>query len=177
MRNQLAFEQPIKGYEGKYKIDRNGNVFSLLGKSEIRKLKPGLSGKNYYTVSLLREGHQRTHTIHRLLAEAFIPNPNSYSQINHINGIKTDNRLENLEWCSPSYNISHSYKYLTRKSLDKPEHSHKSWKRRLEPEQALEIYKMKGIILQRDLAARFKVSKSCIELIHSGRTWKWLTKS
>jgi hypothetical protein len=55
-----------------------------------------------------KEGVIRSFSIHRLLAEHFIPNPNNYPEVNHKNGIKTDNRLENLEWCTHSYNCKHA---------------------------------------------------------------------
>lgn len=72
-------------------------------------LKPDLSNNGYFRVSLCNEKvkHKKL-LVHRLVAEAFIPNPDNLPQINHINKNKRDNRMENLEWCSPLYNLNYS---------------------------------------------------------------------
>ena len=88
----------IEGYES-YEISSLGRV---RGKDKI--LKNQLAGAGYYMVSLYNKG-KRSHTIHRLLGEAFIPNPLNLSDIDHINRIRTDNRLENLRWVSRSDNL------------------------------------------------------------------------
>lgn len=108
----------IKGFEGIYQVSSFGNVRSYhkrggqhryyISKSPIL-LSGVLWSNGYYFVTLRNNGIIRPQSIHRLVADAFLPNPNNYSDVNHKNGIKTDNRVENLEWCTRSYNIKHSF--------------------------------------------------------------------
>lgn len=95
----------IKGYEDLYQISNMGNVRSLnysrTGKTEI--LRPG-SDRGYLCVGLCKNGKAKTYRVHRLVAQAFIPNPDELPCINHIDEDKTNNRVENLEWCDHAYN-------------------------------------------------------------------------
>ena len=88
-----------------YRIDKMGNVFNSSG----LKLKPSVSNKGYLRVSLSNNNvkHKRF-LVHRLVAETFISNPNNYPQVNHKDEDKTNNCVENLEWCSPLYNLNYS---------------------------------------------------------------------
>ncbi|MDY6419359.1 MAG: HNH endonuclease [Succinivibrio dextrinosolvens] len=86
-----------------YQISDDGRVWS---KKSNKWLKP-IDVNGYKKASLYKNGKLCQRLIHRLVAEAFIPNPNNYEEINHINEDKSDNRVENLEWCTSSYNINY----------------------------------------------------------------------
>ena len=97
----------IEGYEGLYQVSNLGNIKSL-GNDKKRKekiLKPNINNYGHYLkVCLFKQGKQKQYLVHRLVAQAFIPNPQNLPQINHKSEIKTDNRVENLEYCSAEYN-------------------------------------------------------------------------
>lgn len=96
----------IEGYEGLYQISNLGNVKSLkFGKERI--LKPGKNKYNYLQVVLTKQGKVKGYLVHRLVAMAFILNPNNFREINHRDEDKTNNRVENLEWCDRKYNINY----------------------------------------------------------------------
>ena len=92
----------IEGYEGLYEVSNLGNVKSL-NKRKGRILKPIKDHFGYLRVNLYNSEY-KIHKVHRLVAEAFIPNPNNYPIINHKDEDKTNNRVENLEWCDHKYN-------------------------------------------------------------------------
>ena len=96
----------IKGYEGLYQISNLGRVRSKNGILKPQKRQHGYLGIMLYG----RGGHPtrgfKHKSIHRLVAEAFIPNPNGYAEINHVDEDKTNNRADNLEWCTRKYNTT-----------------------------------------------------------------------
>lgn len=99
-------EKDIKGYEGLYTIDDKGQVFSLI---THKYLKAAKCGSGYLKVMLCKDKKHTNVMIHRLVAEAFIPNPDGKLTVNHIDGDKTNNDISNLEWNTYSENLKHAY--------------------------------------------------------------------
>lgn len=99
---------PVKGYEGLYEVSNLGNVRSLnFGRTGQIKLKKPREIRRYLSVNLWKDGEIKTCRVHRLVAEAFIPNQNNLPQVNHKDENKKNNCVENLEWCDSSYNINY----------------------------------------------------------------------
>ena len=102
----------IAGYEGLYKVSDKGNIYSVERKDTIgrkiggRTLKPKYDKDGYSQINLYKNRKSKTQKIHRLVAEAFIPNPNGLPQVNHRDEVKDNNNVENLEWCTNEYNIN-----------------------------------------------------------------------
>lgn len=121
----------VKGYEGLYRVSNLGKVKSMakiIGRRYVgeRLLKQRISTQGYKMVSFCKNYKIFNASVHRLVAEAFIPNPLNKPFINHKNGIKTDNRIENLEWCTQSENVLHGYKI----GLNDPKKHGRTGKRR-----------------------------------------------
>ena len=105
----------IEGYKGLYYVEPNGDIYSMDrivegkdGKFYFREgqlIKPRIdSSTGYYVVNLSKNGIPKTHKVHRLVAQTYIPNPNNYPQVNHKDCNKQNNNLNNLEWCTNEYN-------------------------------------------------------------------------
>ena len=95
----------VKGYEGLYAVSNTGQVKSLFRYKKI--LKPNVMKRGYCTVELFKDGQSKRLLIHRLVAEAFIPNPDNLSQVNHIDENPMNNSADNLEWCTAKYNMNY----------------------------------------------------------------------
>lgn len=100
----------IPGYEGLYQVSKLGNVRCV---NSCRKgvnylMKAFKSSNGYFRIELCKDKKEQKHPVHRLVCLAFIPNPENKETVNHINGVKTDNRLINLEWNTFTENIQHS---------------------------------------------------------------------
>lgn len=96
--------KPIKDYEGYYEVSNYGRVKSIGNRGRI--LKPKKGNNRYYYVILSKNGKPQTKRIHRLVAEAFIPNPDNKPYVDHINTDRNDNRVENLRWVTHKENMN-----------------------------------------------------------------------
>lgn len=166
----------VVGYEGLYAVSNKGRIKSLKrtvhhpinGKSNLserlRTTNPSKDG--YCHISLNKESIISSLTVHRIVAKAFIPNPQNKPQINHINGVRNDNRVENLEWVTGSENVRHAFK----NGLVPTGEQHKSSK--LTEEQVLKIRKKGKYKTRTQIAREYNVSFSCIDKIMKNKTWK-----
>ena len=101
--------KPIENTGSIYFVDDMGEVESRFPGKKIHPLKPKKDRAGYHSVTVLEGGIRHAKFVHRLVADAFLNNPLSKPEVNHLNGIKTDNRLENLEWVTHSENIQHAF--------------------------------------------------------------------
>lgn len=102
----------IRGYENLYQVSNLGNVKSLNYKNKNIEhlLSQGINQFGYKFVVLCKGNNQKNFRVHRLVADAFIPNPNNHKIVNHKDGNKQNNICDNLEWCTYSENLIHAYK-------------------------------------------------------------------
>lgn len=111
MKNKRLIWKPIPLFEAEYSISNYGEIMSRHKKHPGQLLQQRIDRAGYLTVRLNKKGKTYTRFVHRLLAEAFIPNPQKKKFVNHRNGNKLDNHLSNLDFCTHQENVKHSYQY------------------------------------------------------------------
>ena len=141
--------KPVVGYEGLYEVSSYGRVRSLdkyvkysNGRINLHKgriLSPGKDTNGYLQVILTCNGKHKSIKVHRLIAQAFIPNPDNLPEVNHLDEDKTNNSVDNLEWCDRNYNLNYGtarirsrdtnikngyWSGLSKKDLGKREYNH-----------------------------------------------------
>ena len=176
MENQIEIWKDVVGYEGIYQVSNLGRVKSLekkfwsnknnsfsINKEFIRKLSS--TRKGYLRVGLMKDLKQKPFLVHRLVAIAFIPNLENKPEVNHINGIKNDNRVENLEWVTTKENVIHSFQ----NGLSVRAKGENSKSSKLNYQKASEI--RKSNLKNKDLSLIYGVSISSIERVKSNQIW------
>jgi hypothetical protein len=161
----------VKDYEGLYFLNENGNIFSYPKKTRkgIREIFPMKVGFGYMQIDLCKNGKIKRHLVHRLMAKTFIKNECNKEQVNHINGIKNDNRLENLEWNTRSENQLHSIRLGLRTTVGE-----KNSQSKINSEQVLLILNDKRAY--KEIIKDYNVSISTISDIKRGYSWTHITQ-
>lgn len=171
--------KPIPGYEGYYEISSDGEVYSLdrvvkkqNGNRFFKGIKLKKGRSEYLLVTLSKNGKSVIFYIHRGVAESFLTRKDGLI-VNHKNGIKTDNRVENLEWVTHSENHLHAI----RANLRKAPFGEKCRASKLKNDDVLKILQMlKDGLGRRQIAEGFGVKRQAIDNIANGITWSHLTK-
>lgn len=164
----------IPSFKGRLKINKEGIVYSLISN---KILKTNILPNGYVTIIIMLKNPRKTKTLylHRLLAETFIPNPESKNTVNHKNGIKTDNRIENLEWATQSENNIHALNNNLRKSNTSKILEHNKSLRKLNKNQVIYIKSNLNKTAKEicnELNLNYNEYKYCIYDIKRGRTYK-----
>jgi hypothetical protein len=157
---------PIEGYGGRYEINENGEIFSnFLGFFKKRKLTLGIRG--YYQIILHKGKHSKKRPLHRLLYETFVEKIPRGKQINHIDGNKVNNSLENLEVVTPSENALHAFRI----GLHQHTIGEKHGQSKLKDRDILKIRRLSNNYTQQQIAEIFNVNQATISYIINKKTW------
>jgi hypothetical protein len=175
--NTTEIWEEIEGYRGMYLISNSGNVMrknSIIKNNEIvsyiLQRKNLRNNKGYKVVTLFDHSKAKTVKVHRLVAKAFIPNPNNLPCVNHKDGIKSNNDMNNLEWCNIKFNNQHAYNNgLKNKSIGENSNFNK-----LKEHQVIDILNNCNSSNKEYYMEKLNVSRSLINSILSKRVWKHL---
>lgn len=184
LRHASEIWKPVVGWEGLYEVSSHGRIRSLNrviinksgGKQSFvgRILRPARDRYGYNRVVLSKEGTSYNRIVHRLVAQAFIPNPNNLPEVNHKDEDKTNNIPENLEWCSNKYNVNYGTG-LARRMVSQRNHPNES--------KAVRQFSKKGVVIadypsikeavRRTGVKAETISKSCRGLQKFCHTYYW----
>jgi len=171
----------IEGYEGMYQVSNYGRIRSVernvnngSGIYMIDEMIMHLpkNDKGYFRIGLRNGVIQKKHMVHRLVAQAFIPNPENKPQVNHIDGVKTNNNVSNLEWCTQSENMRHAYSIGLASGIERSGESNPM--SRLTAKEVREIRQKHNVLNKSitELAQEHSCSRSHIWNIVNFNKWK-----
>jgi hypothetical protein len=158
----------IEDYEGLYQVSNYGRVKSLKKGALI--MKPQTSKDGYKKINLRRDNKTFSFKTHRLVAKAFILNPDNLPEVNHIDGNKINNHVSNLEWITHAKNMIHA----AENKLAKGANGIKNYGAKLTDSQVLEIRTLKGTMYPKEICAIYGIKQSTICKILQGKLWKHL---
>lgn len=165
----------IKGFEGLYAVTDDGRVWSypnkMGGSKKGKWIKAFIQHRGYYNYYLQSNYKRKTILAHKLVAQAFIPNPLNLKEINHKNANKLDNRVNNLEWSDRKSNMQHAYKMGLLHDLGKGENHSQAKLKEVDVKTIRELYNTKRFS-QRELARKFHVNQRLIFGIIHREIWK-----
>lgn len=189
--SQVEFWMPVKGFPG-YDVSNKGHVrsywvrktrkgrtglYSEIG-PEPHVLKPFLNEYGYYRVVLPLKGTRKTCFVSRLVAFAFLPQPEGRKEANHITGLTTDNRLGNIEWATKSENIRHADRIGLRVmpgGMDRLQRFKPRCDQKLDVDKVKEIRRrIKAGEMQKHIAKDFGVKQQAISKIATGQRWGYI---
>lgn len=170
----------IRGYKGLYQVSNMGRVKSMKRvcktngrvhytvSEKIRKYSQHNQG--YVMVTLSKKGVNRIYLVHRIVAKSFIPNADNLPEINHKNGVKYDNRIENLEWCTSSENQQHAFDTGLQKPLCGERVSYKLKDK--------DVFKIRELYANGasaySIAKKYNLSQAAAQNIVNNKSWKHL---
>lgn len=178
----------VKGYEGWYEVSNLGRVRSVerivyysnnkiyLCKSRIRK--PNKVRGGYLTCDLWKNSKHKTFAVHRLVAQAFLPNPDNLPQVNHRDEDKTNNHVSNLEWCDGKYNVNYgtAIQRSAEKRLNSPKLSKPVLQLDLETNQIIAEYPSARGAERQLKISNSSISKCCMGKYKTAYGYKWRYK-
>lgn len=170
----------IQGYEGLYQVSNMGKIKALRRRVDTGKchrewgehfLSYGVDDSGYFRTNLAKDGANKTVKVHRLVAEAFIPNPDNKPTVNHKDGNKQNNSVENLEWATMSEQLHHAHKVGLKSTAGEKNPMHKLSKEDVEwiRNNYIPRHKEYGAVA---LARKFNVHRKTISRINVGSYWK-----
>lgn len=166
--------------DNSYWVTRNGSVITTNWRNagKVRFVLPAIDKKGYSRVGLMVSGRLCTFKVHRLVATAYLPNPHNKPQVNHIDGNKSNNSIENLQWVTGSENMKHAIRSGLVKMCSPvnkvPKKGELNGCHKLTEKDVIKIrmeYQPRKVG-RRDLANRYGVTESCIKDVVERRSWK-----